>query len=583
MAFRRTCGTPMRVKDPPRMHASPLAAAKHTNFTSLLALRSATMFLLIFSVLLYLPFLHINAASFKYACESFEPVVENATIEIVEYIPRNKIVDLKYRDTTCGGPGTNSPVAQDFCRVALNISTSDRSSIEFEAWLPNNWNGRFVATGNGGIGGCLDYAIIEYAAEYGFAAVGSNNGHNGTGGTSFFHNTDVVEDFAGRSLHTATLVGKEVTKQYYGKPHRYAYFFGCSQGGRQGIGAAEKYPLDFDGIVAGSPATDFNNLISWRASFFTITGAANSFDFIKASMWTGLIHDEVLRQCDFIDHVRDEIIEYPDLCHFKPETLKCRDLQFGDECLTAEQVEIVRKIFSPFTYDNGTIIYPAMQPGSELRAIDRLYAGKPFSDSQDWFRYVVYSDPAWNPATFTTRDAAVVEALNPFNVRTFPSGLQAFNASGGKLLVYHGQADQQITSLETERWYDHLASGMNASPSQLDAFTRFFRISGMHHCNSGAGAWMIGQSKQEGIPFDGQYNVLAAIVDWVEKGKAPDVIEGTKFVNDTAASGVEFRRRHCRYPLRNRYTGPALYYLNGIVPAGGDHIQITSADDWECS
>jgi feruloyl esterase len=159
----------------------------------------------------------------------------------------------------------------------------------------------------------------------------------------------------------------------------------------------------------------------------------------------------------------------------------------------------------------------------------------------------VYSNPAWDPLNFTTRDAAAAETLNPFNVRTFPSELNQFNSSGGKLLIYHGQQDQQITSLNTERWYEHLKTGMNATVAQLDEFTRFFRISGMGHCRQGPGAWMIGQSSQNGIPFQGQTNALAAIVDWVEKGKAPDTLEGTKFVNDTMTAGVQFQRKHCRF------------------------------------
>jgi feruloyl esterase len=147
------------------------------------------------------------------------------------------------------------------------------------------------------------------------------------------------------------------------------------------VGNAEKYPMDFDGIVAGSPGLDFNGLISWRASFFPITGPKNSSDFIQESTWTGLIHNEVLNQCDELDGVKDGIIEYPDLCKFRPETLLCKGTSSGN-CLTTTQVAAVRKIFSPLAYDNGTVIYSAMQPGSETRAIDRLYAGKPFSDSQ---------------------------------------------------------------------------------------------------------------------------------------------------------------------------------------------------------
>jgi feruloyl esterase len=233
------------------------------------------------------------------------------------------------------------------------------------------------------------------------------------------------------------------------------------------------------------------------------------------------------------------------MCQFRPETLLCKDGQ-KEDCLNTKQVEMVRKIFSPLAYENGTVIYSAMNPGSETRAIDRLYAGKPFSDSRDWFRYVIYSNPEWEPLNFTTRDAMASEALNPSNVRTFPSELHSFKSAGGKLLIYHGGQDQQITSLNTERWYKHFQKGMGATTAELDSFTRFFRISGMGHCSGGPGAFMIGQGSQKGVPYEPQFNVLAAIVSWVEEGKAPEVIEGTKFVNDSATAGISFRRRHCR-------------------------------------
>lgn len=141
------------------------------------------------------------------------------------------------------------------------------------------------------------------------------------------------------------------------------------------------FPEDFDGIVAGSPALDFNNLASWRASFFPVTGSINSPDFITPSTWTTLIHNEILKQCDGLDGVTDGIIEYPDLCKFHPDVLACANDQVTN-CLTTVQVEIVRKIFSPLYGGDSKLIYPAMQPGSEILAIQKLYAGKPFSYSE---------------------------------------------------------------------------------------------------------------------------------------------------------------------------------------------------------
>lgn len=183
-------------------------------------------------------------------------------------------------------------------------------------------------------------------------------------------------------LHTSVRTGKKLVKSFYGKPHDKSYYLGCSLGGRQGIKAVEKFPGDFDGIVAGAPALDFNNLASWRASFFPITGAIGSPDFISASTWTSLIHSEILNQCDELDGVVDGVIEDPNLCNFHPETLLCADAESKADCLTSIQVEKVQKIFSPLYSDDGNLVYPAMQPGSEIMAVLKLYAGKPFSYSE---------------------------------------------------------------------------------------------------------------------------------------------------------------------------------------------------------
>ncbi|KAL9126191.1 MAG: hypothetical protein Q9217_004720 [Psora testacea] len=307
------------------------------------------------------------------------------------------------------------------------------------------------------------------------------------------------------------------------------------------------FPEDFDGIVAGSPALDFNNLQSWRASFFPITGPASSPDFISKSSWKSLIHEEVLNQCDGLDGVIDGIIEDPGICNFRPEALLCKGNSSTD-CLSPKQVDIVHKVFMPLHGESGDLLYPAMQPGSEIMAAERLYAGAPFSYSDEWFKYVVY-DPSWDAAHFNTNDAVKAEALNPANIRTWPDSLSLFRNRGGKMITYHGGQDNQITSFNTERFYKHLAQGMQASSDELDTFFRFFRVPGMFHCNSGPGAWVIGQGggmSAAGIPFASGNNVLAALMQWVENGAAPEDVVGTKFVNDTVDLGVDYKHRHCK-------------------------------------
>lgn len=356
------------------------------------------------------------------------------------------------------------------------------------------------------------------------------------------------------SLHTGTTVGKLLTEQFYAKKPDYSYYIGCSLGGRMGVHAAEMFPEDFDGIVAGAPAVDFNNLQGQRAMFYPITGRVGSKDFITANQWGNLIHNEVMRQCDELDGIKDGIIEVVDRCVFNPEPLRCVEGKETSACLNDAQIKQLERIYAPYTYPNGTLIYPRMNPGNEKFATQKLLAGEPFQYSQDWFRYVVLNDPSWDPLTYDTEDVAKANRLNPFNIRTYPQTLPEFKARGGKMISYHGGQDNQITSLNTERFITRMLE----ADEHLADYYRFFRIAGMNHCNSGPGAWVFGQGGSlagQGIAFDPQTNVLAAIVAWVEQKKAPETITGTKFVNDSVANGVHFQRSHCLFPRVQTFQG----------------------------
>lgn len=371
-------------------------------------------------------------------------------------------------------------------------------------------------------------------------------------------------------LHTSAVVSKNLTTNFYGAHLGKSYYMGCSLGGRQGIKAAEMFPEEFDGILAGAPAVDFNNVYSWRASFFPTTGASSDYNFISASTWNSTIHDEVLRQCDGIDGVMDGIIEDPTLCRFQPDALLCQGGN-STNCLNSTQVTIVKKVYSDYLWPNGSLAFPGMQPGSEILAATGLYSGKPYAPSYDWLRFVVLEDPEWDPSTYSIDDALVSDEKNPATIRTWPSTLAAFEDVGGKILTFHGMQDQQITSPNSNRFFEHLASGMGYTPEQMDNFYRYFRVPGMFHCNAGPGAWVLGQGGNApalGIPFDAEHNLLAALVDWVEQGAAPEVVLGTKFVNDDVGQGVAYTHRHCRWPLRSTYLGGGLDPLD--------------ANSWDC-
>ncbi|WPH00513.1 Tannase/feruloyl esterase [Acrodontium crateriforme] len=195
-----------------------------------------------------------------------------------------------------------------------------------------------------------------------------------------------------------------------------------------------------------------------------------------------------------------------------------------------------------------------MDPRNELIAVDQLLAGKSFTYSVDWFRYVVLNDPSWDPATYNSSLAILADELNPFDIRTFPSALPAFKARGGKMITYHGGQDNQISCLNSDRFWTR----MHVQDTQPQDYYRLFRISGMFHCGSGPGAWSFGQTNaalSAALPFDPLHNVVAAVITWVEDGEAPSCLRGTKFVNDTVALGVDFQRDHCLFPAIQTYFG----------------------------
>ncbi|SPQ26559.1 f3fddecd-5a43-4800-8eb1-10b872931a79 [Thermothielavioides terrestris] len=498
-----------------------------------------------------------NDNSFQQRCSKLasQLKIENATVWFSEYVAANTNISFPDTDPSCGqGPLS---VGVDFCRVSLRVATSSRSSISMEAWLPRNWTGRFLSTGNGGLNGCLSYDDMAYTTELGFSTVGANNGHNGTSGAPFLNNPEVVTDFAWRSVHTNVVVGKSISKTFYRQQHKKSYYLGCSTGGRQGFMSAQSFPDDFDGIVAGAPALDFNNLNSWSGHFYLLTGAAGSPTYLTPDQWTA-VHQDILAQCDGIDGAVDGIIEDPELCQYRPESLICPPGTPANTstCITGTQAATVRAVFSDLYGENGTLVYPRMQPGSELLGEAYIYyAGQPFQYSVDWFRYVVYNNPNWDPATLGPADYAYSDALNPADIRTWSGDLSAARARGVKILHYHGQQDQIITSANSPRYYNHVAQTMSLPSSALDDFYRFFRISGMGHCSGGPGAVFIGNQRANTASLDPDQNVLTAVVRWVEQGKAPDAILGTAFVNGTAGGQIAFQRWHCKYPLRNTYTG----------------------------
>ncbi|KAF3033065.1 Tannase and feruloyl esterase [Didymella heteroderae] len=502
---------------------------------------------------------------FKATCASLASrlEVENGVVYFSEFVAAGTNLSLPDNNATCAEPYMLVPA--DICRVSLYVSTTDHSGFNMEAWLPSNWTGRYVSTGNGGLNGCIKYEDLAYTTGAGFAAAGTNNGHNGTSGQPFYKNADIVEDFAYRALYTGTVIGKQITKGFYGKAHKKSYYFGCSTGGRQGFKAAQEFSEEFDGIVAGAPAVAFNNLTSWSGSFFRATGMNTSDTFVTRSQWA-LVHADVLKQCDLLDGYADGILEYPPLCNYDPSGLQCTGSGKASTCLTAKQVQTVKTVLSPVYNDKGDLVYPRLQPGAEILASVILFAGIPFPYTTDWFRYAVYNDTTWDPTTLSGTDFDNAARINPGNIQTWKGDLSKAKKHS-KILHWHGAMDAIISSANSPRYYDHVSETMGLSSDELDEFYRFFTVSGTGHCGGGDGAHVIGQASNEVSSYDPKENILMAIVDWVENGNAPETIIGTKYVNDTQSLGVEFKRAHCKYPKRNHYKGE-----------GDAHL----IESWEC-
>ncbi|BCS03085.1 tannase/feruloyl esterase family alpha/beta hydrolase [Aspergillus luchuensis] len=492
--------------------------------------------------------------SFQARCNDFQNKIDiaNVTVRSVAYVAAGQNISQAEVASTCKA---SVQASVDLCRVTMNISTSDRSHLWAEAWLPRNYTGRFVSTGNGGLAGCVQETDLNFAANFGFATVGTNAGHDGDTAKYFLNNSEVLADFAYRSVHEGTVVGKQLTQLFYDEGYNYSYYLGCSTGGRQGYQQVQRFPDDYDGVIAGSAAMNFINLISWGAFLWKATGLADDPDFIPSDLWS-VIHQEIVRQCDPVDGALDGIIEDPDFCAPVIERLICDGTTNSTSCITGAQAAKVNRALSDFYGPDGTVYYPRLNYGGEADAAYLYFTGSMYSRTEEWYKYVVYNDTNWNSSQWTLESAKLALEQNPFNIQAFDPNITAFRDRGGKLLSYHGTQDPIISSTDSKLYYRRVANALNAAPSELDEFYRFFQISGMGHCGDGTGASYIGQGYGTYTSKAPQVNLLRTMVDWVENGKAPEYMPGNKL---DANGSIEYMRKHCRYPKHNVHTGPGNY------------------------
>jgi feruloyl esterase len=430
-------------------------------------------------------------------------------------------------------PGANFKNMPAFCRVAATLAPSKDSDIKIEVWMPaSNWNGKFQAVGNGGWSGAIVYPSLARALAHGYATASTDTGHTGGSGSFASGHPEKLVDFAYRAVHEMTVQAKAIIAAYYGDGPKLSYWNGCSSGGKQGLKEAQRFPVDYDGIIAGAPANYWTHLMTGE---LWIAQAAHKDEasFIPASKFP-IIHKAVLEACDALDGVKDGVLDDPRKCHFDPKMIQCQ----GDDtsnCLTAPQVETARKIYTASKNPRtGQEIFPAMEPGSELGWAG-LAGAQPFSIPVDHFKYVVFKDPNydWRTLNFDS-DVALADKLDNGTINATDPNLKAFVAHGGKLLLYHGWNDQLIAPRNAVNYYQSVLDTMGAASKES---IRLFMAPGMNHCAGGDGP--------------GAFDAVSVIEKWVEHGQAPDQIVASHITGGV----VDRTRPLCAYPKVAQYKG----------------------------
>jgi feruloyl esterase len=432
-----------------------------------------------------------------------------------------------------------APPLPAFCRVAATLKPSLDSDIKIEVWLPSAgvWNGKYLAVGGGGWVGSINYGAMAAALQEGYATSSTDTGH--TGGTARFAvgHPEKITDFAYRAVHEMTVKSKAIIASYYGHGGpRLSYWTGCSTGGRQGLMEAQRYPADFDGVVAGAPANNQIQLSAWR--FALETAALKDPARVVPPAKAELLNRAVLAACDALDGVKDGFLSDPQKCRFDPSTLLCRRAG-GEDCLTPPQLESVKHAYSPANTAAGERIYPGLVPGSEAGwALLAALQPEPNVIDLGMFRLVAHQDPAWDWRLFDLDRDVMLAEQKAGSITAVNPDLSTFQARGGKLLIYHGWNDGgsggAISPLNTLDYFSSVAARMGG---QQDGWLRLFMVPGMAHCGGG--------------PGPNQFNAIAALERWRETGVAPDRITAYRVENNR----VTMSRPLCPYPQVAAYKG----------------------------
>jgi feruloyl esterase len=487
-------------------------------------------------------------------------------------------------------PPTTISGLPPFCRVTATLTPSSDSSIKIEVWLPESgWNGRFLGTGGGGFQGIISYNELALGIQGGFAATNSDLGTGSSGcnplfcgsngnqgnvlaidfgdppnpSTGLFGHPERIKDFGYRAIHLMTVRGKEIASAFFQQSAKKAYFAGCSTGGQNALMEAQRFPNDYDGILAGAAAFNRTHLhmaglASWQDTH------ASPGRFIQPGQMT-LINKAVLAQCVGQDGgaSTDPFLTDPRDCHFDPKVLLCKGGNVPPACLSADQVTTIQNYYAG-TIDpvNGQLINPGSERGNET---DNVFAlGLAFQErlpepAFDGLFYWVFGatfgipSAAHSFATFDFHhDVDTVDDQLAAVLNADSTDLGEFREHGGKLIMYHGWADPLIPSQSSINYFNALvandshglqpASFGTGNPllQRTQSFARLFMVPGMFHCSGG--------------PGPNTFDALTPLVNWVENGVAPETILATKFVADTPPA-IQMTRPLCVFPKVAKYIG----------------------------
>ncbi len=495
-----------------------------------------------------------SAAPESQSCESLANLsLPHAKITMAQIVPAGAFAQ-----------GPLFKAAPAFCRVAIESAPTADSDIKIEIWLPAaGWNGKFQAQGNGGFAGEIGYAGMAVAVMKGYATAGTDTGHSGdaTDARWALNHPEKIVDFGYRAIHEMTQAAKAVIQAFYGSAPHYSYFTSCSNGGREALMEAQRFPEDYDGIIAGAPANYWTHLLTnalWNAQALTLEPGS----YIPSSKLPA-IAKAVNESCDAQAGVSDGIINDPRKCHFDPAILLCKH-DDSDACLTAPQVAALKKLYDGAHDSHGKSVFPGYLPGAETGEggwapwITGQAPGKSllFLFGNGFFADMLYSQADWNYKDAKIDDAvkAADEKMASLLNATDPN-LAPFRARGGKLILYHGWNDPAISALNSVNYYESVVHSMGETG--VDSFLRLYMMPGIQHCSGGPGPEPFGPlaSLRMAAQNDDQHSFQLALEDWVEKGDAPSSIVATKFVGGDPANKVQMTRPLCPYPQAAQYKG----------------------------